>query len=338
MRMFIKIASNMNNSQQHHSDAIQPESCNSTNRIEKKAIREIIFNLLDIKRGGKMTNISKKLGLRVAALTAATIGLSGCVYDMGLGYASDGYGYGSYDCDPYAPFDSYYACDNGYGFYNIGFGGGWYDSFWYPGYGYYVFDNYGRRHNMGDHHRRYWGDRRQRWYRDNRGHNNGHGQNDGRGDWNGRGDGRHDGRGHGNNATSGVDQPIGWPERNGGRRDERPGRRHDGNSGAVGNGDVGYPGGNRDDRRGDGRRGSNDGQGNGSAVLPPDSRPLGRPGPDRRAERGGRGGDAPRVREQSNSTPQGAGVPQPPARQRDAQPRPRPEGPRSRQAPDRVED
>ena len=84
-----------------------------------------------------MATISKKLGLKLAALTAATVGLSGCVYDMGLGYASDpyGYGYDSYNCDPYSPFDSYYACDSGLGFYNIGFGGGWYDNYWYPGYG-----------------------------------------------------------------------------------------------------------------------------------------------------------------------------------------------------------
>ena len=141
----------------------------------------------------KKLGISRKLGLRLAALTAATVGLSGCVYDVGLGYASDDYGYNDYDCDPYSPFDRYYACDNSYGFYNIGFGGGWYDSFWYPGYGYYVFDNYGRRFNMRDNHRRYWGDRRQRWYRDNRGHDNGYGH--GRSQDNGYGYGRdHDDR------------------------------------------------------------------------------------------------------------------------------------------------
>jgi|JI7StandDraft_1071085.scaffolds.fasta_scaffold58515_2 hypothetical protein len=281
-----------------------------------------------------MNNISKKLGLRLAALTAATIGLSGCVYDMGLGYASDGYGYGSYDCDPYAPFDSYYACDSGYGFYNIGFGGGWYDSFWYPGYGYYVFDNYGRRHNMHDNHRRYWGDRRQRWYRDNRGHRDGYGRGDGHG--------RGDGRGHGHNATSGVDQPIAWPERNGGRRDERPGRRRDGNAGAVGNGDWGNHGGNRDDRRGgrgDGRQGRNDGPRNDAgAVSQPVAQPMGRPGPDRRGDGVGRGGDRPRVQQSSNGTQQGATPPPPPARQRDAgqTSRPRADAPRGRQGPDRL--
>jgi hypothetical protein len=277
-----------------------------------------------------MNRISKKLAARLAVLTAATVGLSGCYYDMGLGYASDGYGYNSFDCDPYAPFDSYYACDSGYGFYNIGFGGGWYDSFWYPGYGYYVFDNYGRRHNMGDHHRRYWGDRRQRWYRDNRGRHDGHG--------------RGDGRGHGHNAAGGADQPIGWPERNGGRRDERPGRNRGGNPGAVDNGNWGNGGGNGDDRRGgrgNGRHGRNDGPNNDAgAVSQPVSQPLGRPGPDRRGERGGRGGDAPRVDRPSNGTPQGVDRPQPPARPRDAGPpsRPRSDPPRPRQEPDRLPD
>lgn len=294
-----------------------------------------------------MTNISKKLGLRLAALTAATIGLSGCVYDMGLGYASDGYGYGSYDCDPYAPFDSYYACDSGYGFYNIGFGGGWYDSYWYPGYGYYVFDNYGRRFNMRDNHRRYWGDRRQRWYRDNRGHHDGDGRDDRRGHGNGRGDGRGygDDRGHRNNATSGVDQPIGWPERNGGRRDERPGRRHDGNAGAVGNGDWDNRGGNRDDPRGgrgNGRQGRIDGPNNNAgAVSEPVSQPLGRPGPDRRGNGEGRGGERPRVQQPSNGMPQGSALPPPPpARQRDARPpsRPRADPPGLRDGPDRLPD
>ncbi len=159
-----------------------------------------------------MTRISKKLGLRLAALTAATIGLSGCYYDMGLGYASDPYGYDYYNCDPYAPFDSYYACDSGLGFYNIGFGGGWYDNYWYPGYGYYVFDNRGHRFNMHDRHRRYWGDRRQKWYRENH---------HGRGKGHGRGRGH--GYGYGNSPGGKVDQPIAWPEKHGGRRDDRAG-------------------------------------------------------------------------------------------------------------------
>lgn len=173
--------------------------------------------------------------MKVGVLATAGMALSGCVYDVGLGYASDGY-YDDYSCDPYGGYDSYYNCDYGSGFYNIGFGGGWYDSYWYPGYGYHLFDNAGHRHIMRAHHRRYWGERRHAWYREHRGrHRDGE-----------RGVGR--GRGYTGNATPGV---IGWPERNGGR---------------VRNGD--------EDRRGRGerRRGRNDqwrgGDGNGANAVP----------------------------------------------------------------------
>jgi hypothetical protein len=299
-----------------------------------------------------MTFISKKLGLRLAALTAATVGLSGCVYDAGLGYASDGYGYNDYNCDPYSAFDSYYDCDNSYGFYNIGFGGGWYDSFWYPGHGYYVFDNYGRRFNMRDNHRRYWGDRRQRWYRDNRGHDGGRSYGQGRNHDDNRGDGRgHDrGRGGGHNATNGgADQPIAWPERNGGRREERPGRRAEPTPPSDATVDRGW-GRRGDNGRGDGRRGRDNAQA-GDAVAQPTARPMARPGPDGRYERGGErggrgdGGGRNRVQQPTNAAPQNAAPPPPPAvrvdrpaREPDARQtaRPRGDGPRGR--PRRVEE
>lgn len=186
-----------------------------------------------------MMAFTQKLGakalLRIAALGAAGLAVSGCTYDMGLGYASDGYGSGYYDCDPYSPFDSYYDCDNGYGFSNIGYGGGWYDNYWYPGYGFYLFDNYGQRYNMRDNHRRYWGERRHSWYRENRGRHDGGGRRDGRGYTDG-------GRG--------MDQ-IGWPERNGGR--VRDGDRSDRNRGG--------------DRR-DRGRGWQGGEGNGANAIP----------------------------------------------------------------------
>ena len=95
-----------------------------------------------------------------AVIAAGTLfSLSGCLY--GAGYYGDGYVNNSYDnsgysCDPYAPFDDYYACDSSYGFANIGFGGGWYDHYYYPGYGLYLFDRGGHRHAMRDHHRRHW--------------------------------------------------------------------------------------------------------------------------------------------------------------------------------------
>ena len=202
--------------------------------------------------------------LRIAALTTAGIAVSGCTYDVGLGYASDSYGNGYYDCDPYNTFGSYYDCDYGYGFSNIGYGGGWYDSYWYPGYGVFLFDNYGRRYAMRDNHRRYWGDRRYRWYRENRGRNDGYGKRD-----------RRDGRNYVDGGR-GLD-PIGWPERNGGRaRDGERGERSRGEGrrgrndqwrGGTGAGGVPEPnpeyvnGQGRAERNRDGWRGTEPGQG-----------------------------------------------------------------------------
>lgn len=250
-----------------------------------------------------MARISKKLAIRLAALGAATVGLSGCMYDAGLGYYDQGY----YDCDPYAPWDSYYACDSGYGFYNIGFGGGWYDNYWYPGYGYYIFDHGGRRYTMRDHHRHYWGDRRQRWYREHRGRDRDHD----RRDHDGRGGGRYDYRQSGN-----ADQPIGWPESNGGRVEERPGRAV-----PVSRDDR------RDDWRGSGGR-NRDGEGRGggwrnrsgqapaadAAPPPPPAPPAGR-GNGTRSQRGGGGWQPP-----ANNDTQDRGSYQPPAAPRTERP------------------
>jgi hypothetical protein len=161
-----------------------------------------------------MKNIVAKSGskwaLKVAAIAGLGLGLSGCVYDssVGLGYASDGYSSG-YDCDPYSPFNNYYDCDNGYGFSNIGYRGGWYNNYYYPGHGFYLFDTYGRRYDMYDDHRRYWGQQRYNWYRGNRnsyrhggyrdgnyggGHHNGNYNNNGHYD---NGPRHHDNGGHG---------------------------------------------------------------------------------------------------------------------------------------------
>ncbi len=142
---------------------------------------------------------SAKLALRLAAVTGAAFSVSGCYTGFGLGLYDDG---GYYDCDPYSPFDNYYDCDQGYGFYNIGYGGGWYQDLFYPGYGFYTFDRLGKRFNMNDHHRHYWGRQRHDWQRNNY-HGRRHGYNGG---------GRHDGgdRGH-----------------DGGRRDGHYGRSRD---------------------------------------------------------------------------------------------------------------
>lgn len=101
----------------------------------------------------------KKL-VKPALLGGAMLSLGACAYD-GSSYGGGSYGDGyvnraGYGCDPYAPFDDYYACDDGYGYANIGFGGGWYDSFYYPGYGTYIFDRRGSRYAMQRNHRRHW--------------------------------------------------------------------------------------------------------------------------------------------------------------------------------------
>jgi hypothetical protein len=102
-----------------------------------------------------MTDLQLPRLLKSALAAGTLLGLSGCMYG-GTGYYGDGYVNNGYACDPYAPFDDYYACDYGYGFANIGFGGGWYDQYYYPGYGVYIFDRGGRRHAMKDNHRRHW--------------------------------------------------------------------------------------------------------------------------------------------------------------------------------------
>lgn len=158
--------------------------------------------------------------VKLSLFAALSFGLSGCVYDVGLGYASDGYDDDAYECDPYGGYDSYYQCDYGHGFYNIGYGGGWYDSYWYPGYGFYLFDNVGHRYPMRDHHRRYWGEKRHNWVRENQGrYNDGGRYND-----HGRGEGHHkrNRRWSGGEGTGVHALPVPHPE-----VVQRPGRARD---------------------------------------------------------------------------------------------------------------
>ena len=131
-----------------------------------------------------MTQFSIKKLVKPAMLGGAMLGLSACAY--GGGTYGDNYVNGAgYACDPYAPFDDYYACDSSYGYANIGFGGGWYDDFYYPGYGLYVFDNRGSRHVMKNNHRRHWAQRRAEY-------GSRHGRRDRDRDWNKRDDRRQD--------------------------------------------------------------------------------------------------------------------------------------------------
>ncbi len=107
--------------------------------------------------------IGKFRSLALALIGSAS--LSACVYPYAEGYD----GYSSYDeyaygwdeyCDPYYDVNYYSDCDYGYGYGQIGFSGGYWDNYFYPGYGLWLFDRAGRRHEMTDRHRRYWGGKR----------------------------------------------------------------------------------------------------------------------------------------------------------------------------------
>lgn len=78
--------------------------------------------------------------IRAAALAVAvSAALAGCSTYGGYGRASYGY-------SDYYPRASYY---------------GWYDGYYYPGAGYYIYDRRGHRHSWKDKHRRYWEARRE---------------------------------------------------------------------------------------------------------------------------------------------------------------------------------
>lgn len=110
--------------------------------------------------------------IRAAAIGISAMGLSACAYSGDTGYYDDtGYEYGYNDpyCDDYYEYDRYYDCDYRAGFANIGFGGGYYDNFYYPGYGIYIFDRGGTRYRWQERHRRYWAQQRYRWHAGRRG-------------------------------------------------------------------------------------------------------------------------------------------------------------------------
>ncbi|MEJ5977212.1 peptidase [Novosphingobium sp. PS1R-30] len=125
-----------------------------------------------------------KTRLFAALLAASAFGLSGCVTDdygyggVSLGYGT-GYGGGGYYGDPYW---------------------GWYDDFYYPGAGYYIYDRGGTRHRWNDRQRAYWEGRR--------------GSRPGRNDWSGF-------RRDGNSAWRGQRQPSGQGLTNEARQQRR---------------------------------------------------------------------------------------------------------------------
>ena len=170
-----------------------------------------------------------KRPLSIALGALATTMLGGCYYGdvQGVGYASGGdcaarYGNSYYDYDGYAyddgyGYDCYDASDYGAGFAQIGFGGGWYDDYYYPGYGMWMFDNYRNRYPLRGGYLDYWGGRRAWWKH--------HG---GRNDWKpGRPGGWNRGDGDGRPGDGRPGRPGGWNRGDGnndGPRGTRPGR------------------------------------------------------------------------------------------------------------------
>jgi hypothetical protein len=121
----------------------------------------------------------------ISLVAAGAIALGGCAYDglgLGLGYGDpyyNGYGYGS-SYGGYGYGSPYYGSrsgislgvgySSGYGGYGYGspyYGGygygspyyGWYNDYYYPGTGTYVYDSYRRPHVMTTTQRQYWSGR-----------------------------------------------------------------------------------------------------------------------------------------------------------------------------------
>lgn len=150
-----------------------------------------------------------------ALLLASTLGLSACAYDDGYGYGYGGAhaGYDGY-CDPY--WDDCYGGHGGYGYGDNWYG--WYDDYYYPGWGIYIYDQWRRPYRWSDDHRRYWETRRHRF---------------GDRNWNDRRWERWDGWDRGDRREWRRDRR--WHERDGDRRRWRDRRRGDwqGNAGPA---------------------------------------------------------------------------------------------------------
>jgi hypothetical protein len=91
----------------------------------------------------------------LGTLLAGTVALGGCAYggygpyggmSVGVGYDS-GYGYGGYGGGGY-PYGAYGGYSDPYY--------GWYDNYYYPGTGYYVYDSYRRPRVWTSTQRSYW--------------------------------------------------------------------------------------------------------------------------------------------------------------------------------------
>ena len=89
--------------------------------------------------------------LRPAIFAIAALGLAGCSsYDDGYGYSRVSVGLGGYGG---------YGGYGNHGSYNRPYYG-WYDGYYYPGTGYYIYNRYGSRYRWSDRYRNYWESRR----------------------------------------------------------------------------------------------------------------------------------------------------------------------------------
>lgn len=120
--------------------------------------------------------------LRLAALALTSgLALGGCAYgfgdpygsygSLGVGYGNYGYGYGDgyggygYGGYPYGGYGYGGYPYGGYGSsYGYGFPFGWYDNYYYPGSGIYVYDRDRHRRVMTDAQRQYWRDKFARYH------------------------------------------------------------------------------------------------------------------------------------------------------------------------------
>ena len=126
----------------------------------------------------------------ISLLAASALALGGCAYGdlgLGMGYGDPYYGYGGYGS--YGGYGGYGGYGYGSPYYGYGYGGGptisigygnyygsryspyyggygygspyygWYDNYYYPGSGYYVYDSYRRPHVMTTTQRQYWSSR-----------------------------------------------------------------------------------------------------------------------------------------------------------------------------------
>lgn len=195
-----------------------------------------------------MKHLLRPLSIACGAL--ATTALGACYYGdvNGADYAysdqdcSVRYGNDYYDQAPLAyddGYDCYDMADYNSGFAQIGFGGGWYDNYFYPGYGRFLFDRYDNRYPLRGQYLTYWGGRRA-WWRHHRqdgagGRPDGHHWQGGNRPGGSRGEGQHGGRHNGQQG----DRPdgnghAGVPSRGHQGRDHpgagnpNPGRPHNG--------------------------------------------------------------------------------------------------------------